>query len=156
MGRFLKDCSLIAGLESRAMDGFTLPIRIYWEDTDAGGIVFYANYLKFFERARTEWLRSLGVNQEEMRIRDAALLVVSSVDIQYLHPARLDDVVFVTAQVTQVRGASIQLAQEAHLAAPDGQLLCKGSLRIACVKAGELTPQRFPKTLAQKLTQVQA
>ena len=82
-----------------AMPTFSLPIRVYWEDTDAGGIVFYANYLKFFERARTEWLRSLGWNQQQLRDTDGGMFVVTHAQLEYLRPARLDDVLHVTAKL---------------------------------------------------------
>jgi len=77
---------------------FVFPIRIYWEDTDAGGIVFYANYLKFFERARTEWLRSLGIQQQSLKEQSGGMFVVSETQIKYFSPARLDDLLEVTAQ----------------------------------------------------------
>ena len=80
---------------------FIFPIRIYWEDTDAGGIVFYANYLKFFERARTEWLRSLGVEQQSLKDKSGGMFVVSETHIKYFSPARLDDLLEVTAQTSE-------------------------------------------------------
>ena len=85
---------------------FRFPVRVYWEDTDAGGVVFYANYLKFFERARTEWLRSLGFSQESMRARDGVMFVVSETRVRYLRPARLDDALDVTVTVLARRQAS--------------------------------------------------
>ena len=92
---------------------FRWRLRVYWEDTDAGGVVFYANHLKFFERARTEWLRSLGHEQEALRRDHGTLFVVSETALRYLRPARLDDLLDVTVEVLESRGASMRLAQQA-------------------------------------------
>ena len=92
---------------------FEFPVRIYWEDTDAGGIVFYANYLKFFERARTEWLRSLGIGQQALRERTGGIFVVSETAIKYHRPAQLDDQLVVTARLLEAGRASITLVQQA-------------------------------------------
>lgn len=94
---------------------YTLPIRVYWEDTDAGGIVFYANYLRFFERARTEWLRALGIGQQQLREKAAGMFIVTHARTDYLHPARLDDVLHVSARVQTVGRASLMLHQQAWL-----------------------------------------
>lgn len=96
---------------------FTFPIRVYWEDTDAGGIVFYANYLKFFERARTEWLRNLGVEQQKLRDEAGGMFVVTQAELNYLRPARLDDLLEVTAVLQSAGRASITIAQQAFFAA---------------------------------------
>ena len=88
---------------------FRWPVRVYWEDTDAGGIVFYANYLKFFERARTEWLRSLGLEQQRLREQTGGLFVVTETALRYHRPARLDDLLQVSARVTELGRASICL-----------------------------------------------
>lgn len=95
---------------------FTFPIRVYWEDTDAGGIVFYANYLKFFERARTEWLRNLGVEQQKLRDESGGMFVVTQAELNYLRPARLDDLLEVTAVLQSTGRASITIAQQAFAA----------------------------------------
>ena len=91
---------------------FAWPVRVYWEDTDAGGIVFYANYLKFFERARTEWLRSRGIEQQEMRTATGGMFVVSEVNVRYLQSARLDDELIVTATPLEIGRASMTIAQQ--------------------------------------------
>ena len=129
-------------------DPFRLRLRIYWEDTDAGGVVFYANYLKFFERARTEWLRSLGHEQEALRRDHGTIFVVSETALRYLSPARLDDLIDVTVEVVESRGASLRLAQQAwrHDAATP-TLLAEGTIRIACVGVGTFAPRRIPKDL---------
>jgi acyl-CoA thioester hydrolase len=124
------------------------PVRVYWEDTDAGGVVFYANYLKFFERARTEWLRSLGYSQEAMRREQGVMFVVTHTAVRYLQPARLDDVMDVTVSVHSARQATMVLTQQALR---DGTLLAEGEIRIGCVDAQTFRPHRIPKELLQEL-----
>jgi acyl-CoA thioester hydrolase len=119
-------------------------VRVYWEDTDAGGVVFYANYLKFFERARTEWLRAQGYGQEQLRNDTGAIFIVTDTALRYLRPARLDDLLDVTVQVTQTGRASMTLAQQAWRGA---ELLTEGTIRIACVDAGTFVPRRIPTLL---------
>ncbi|HSX93388.1 MAG TPA: tol-pal system-associated acyl-CoA thioesterase [Hydrogenophaga sp.] len=130
---------------------FEWRVRVYWEDTDAGGIVFYANYLKFFERARTEWLRALGIEQQRLREAEGAMFVVSATDVRYLRPARLDDLLLVTAQVTEAGRASLTIAQSARRDSPAGDLLCEGTIRIGWVDGSTLTPRRMPPSLRQAL-----
>ena len=133
---------------------FAFPIRIYWEDTDAGGIVFYANYLKFFERARTEWLRDLGVGQQKLRDEVGGMFVVTGTQLRYHRPARLDDLLLVTACVTESGRASLTIEQTALLQMPEGQapiLLCEGSIRIGWVDATALRPQRIPAQVLDAL-----
>ncbi|HPR44372.1 MAG: tol-pal system-associated acyl-CoA thioesterase [Burkholderiaceae bacterium] len=136
------------------MTTFEFPVRIYWEDTDAGGIVFYANYLKFFERARTEWLRSLGVNQQALRERTGGLFVVSEASLKYHRPARLDDELVVTARLQEAGRASLLLRQQAHLVgqAPGQALCCEGSIRIGWVDADRMRPARIPEDIVQRLS----
>ncbi|MET4578963.1 tol-pal system-associated acyl-CoA thioesterase [Ottowia thiooxydans] len=122
---------------------FEFPIRIYWEDTDAGGIVFYANYLKFFERARTEWLRALGVGQQVLREREGGMFVVSETSVKYLSPARLDDELIVTAALQEAGRVALTIEQRAFLKS-SGTLVCQGSIRIGWVDAHTLKPARIP------------
>ena len=143
---------------------FRFPIRVYWEDTDAGGVVFYANYLKFFERARTEWLRSLGHAQEALRIATGSVFVVSETAVRYLRPARLDDLLEVTVEVSRAGRAQMTIAQQAWRpgastgsartgaqggaasmgsAGTDADLLAEGTIRIACVDAETFRPCRI-------------
>jgi acyl-CoA thioester hydrolase len=129
---------------------FRLPVRIYWEDTDAGGIVFYANYLKFFERARTEWLRSLGVSQGRLRETTGGMFVVSETSVRYLRPARLDDELLVTARLQETGRASMEIHQQALLQ-PDGAVLAEGSIRIGWVEAATLRPARIPANILEAL-----
>lgn len=124
------------------------PVRVYWEDTDAGGVVFYANYLKFFERARTEWLRARGYSQEAMRRETGVMFVVTHTAVRYLQPARLDDLLEVSVAVSSVKAASMVIWQQALR---HGTLLAEGEIRIGCVDAQTLRPQRIPKELLQEL-----
>lgn len=130
---------------------FEWRVRVYWEDTDAGGIVFYANYLKFFERARTEWLRARGVEQQRLRETAGGLFVVSATDVRYHRPARLDDLLLVTAQVTEAGRASLTIAQTARRDGPGAELLCEGTIRIGWVDATTMVPCRMPPALLQAL-----
>jgi acyl-CoA thioester hydrolase len=127
---------------------FTWPVRVYWEDTDAGGIVFYANYLKFFERARTEWLRSLGVAQSCVKESTGGIFVVSETSIRYLAPARLDDELLVTAELEAAGRASLIIAQQARRGET---LLCEGTIRIGWVDAATLKPGRIPAAILEVL-----
>ena len=127
---------------------FTWPIRVYWEDTDAGGIVFYANYLKFFERARTEWLRALGVAQSSLKKDIGGMFVVSETTLRYLAPSRLDDELLVTAQLEAGGRASLIIAQKALRG---DTLLCDGTIRIGWVDAATLRPGRIPPAILQAL-----
>lgn len=126
-----------------------MPVRVYWEDTDAGGIVFYANYLKFFERARTEWLRALGVQQQAMRESTGAIFVVTHTSVHYRAPARLDDALEVTVAVLHVGRVSLAVAQQARR---DDSLLAEGEVRVGCVDAATLRPCRIPAQILQLLS----
>jgi acyl-CoA thioester hydrolase len=136
-----------------APSAFELPIRIYWEDTDAGGIVFYANYLKFFERARTEWLRSLGFGQQGLRDQSGGMFVVSETAVKYHSPARLDDTLIVTAMLQNGGKASLSIAQRAYLRSPDqaDRLLAEGSIRLGWVDSITLKPGRIPAPVLEAL-----
>ncbi|WBY01570.1 tol-pal system-associated acyl-CoA thioesterase [Ramlibacter tataouinensis] len=129
---------------------FSWPVRVYWEDTDAGGIVFYANYLKFFERARTEWLRALGIGQAQLRERTGGMFVVTETSVRYLRPARLDDELRVTAELSEAGRASMTLRQQA-LQHPGGELLAEGTIRIGWVDAATLRPARIPPPILEAL-----
>jgi acyl-CoA thioester hydrolase len=128
---------------------FEFPVRVYWEDTDAGGIVFYANYLKFFERARTEWLRSLGIGQRRLREESGGIFVVSETSVRYLRPARLDDELIVTARLQEAGRASLIIGQQAFSA--DRAVLCEGTVRIGWVDAATLKPGRIPPMILQAI-----
>jgi acyl-CoA thioester hydrolase len=123
-------------------------VRVYWEDTDAGGVVFYANYLKFFERARTEWLRALGIEQRALQETAGSIFVVADVALRYLAPAKLDDLLTVTVKVLEVGKASIALEQQAWRG---DVLLAQGTVRVGCVNASSLRPCRIPALVAARL-----
>ena len=131
---------------------FQHPVRVYWEDTDAGGVVFYANFLKFFERARTEWLRALGVGQQALRDRTGAIFIVTDTRVRYRAPARLDDELQITVQLRQRGAASMSIAQTAWRGAVgDGTLLAEGEIRIGCVDHETFRPRRFPNEVISTL-----
>ena len=130
------------------MGVFTFPLRVYWEDTDAGGVVYYATYLKFLERARSEWLRTLGVDQAAL-LRDERLqFVVVEANVRYHRPARFDDELVVTAKLAELRGASVTFAQEVRRDGDAGELLVSATVRAACLDSDSLRPRPLPKILA--------
>lgn len=130
----------------------TLAIRVYYEDTDAGGIVFYANYLKFMERARTEWLRTLGYGQNRMAAEAGRIFVVAGLDMSYRKPARLDDLLTVETSVTRLGRASIHFAQRVLR---EGELLATGNIQVCCVDASSLRPAELPNDLRATLESIQ-
>ena len=131
---------------------FKHPLRVYWEDTDAGGVVFYANYLKFFERARTEWLRALGIGQQALRDGTGAIFIVTDTRVRYRAPARLDDALSVTVELRQRGTASMTIVQQAWRGdVGEGTLLAEGEIRIGCVDHGTFRPRRIPIEVIQTL-----
>jgi len=130
---------------------FQVPVRIYWEDTDAGGIVFYANYLKFFERARTEWLRHLGLQQHQLKLETGGMFVVIETQLKYHSPALLDDLLNVSAVLHGKGRASLVINQQAHRIEKDGaqSLLCEGTIRIGWVNIAKMKPERIPLQLLE-------
>ena len=127
---------------------FTWPVRIYYEDTDAGGIVFYANYLKFFERARTEWLRARGIDQHALAQQDGAMFVVRRASVDYQAPARLDDVLNLTLDIEKLGRASVHFVQ--HVWRGE-QLLCSARVKVGCVDTTTLRPRALPPACADKM-----
>ena len=123
-------------------------LRVYWEDTDAGGVVFYANYLKFFERARTEWLRAMGFGQQALREQTGAIFIVAETRVQYRRPARLDDAIDVSVDVREAGRASLLIAQAAWRG---DELLAEGEIRIGCVDQGTFRPVRIPTQITDRL-----
>ena len=137
---------------------FSFAVRVYWEDTDAGGIVFYANYLKFFERSRTEWLRSSGISQQQLKASSGGMFVVVQTDVRYLRPARLDDELAVTCVLREMGRSSLVVVQQAllkseqdHPAANQPAVLCEGTIRIGWVNASTLKPMRIPGVILDAL-----
>jgi acyl-CoA thioester hydrolase len=131
---------------------FTWQARVYWEDTDAGGIVYYANYLKFLERARSEWLRSRGLSQSALALDPGILFSVVAVEAQYQRPARLDDVLSISCEPARDGGATVAFAQRIWR---DGgnreQQLLQARVRVACLDARSLKPRRLPEVILREL-----
>ncbi|HYM42262.1 MAG TPA: tol-pal system-associated acyl-CoA thioesterase [Steroidobacteraceae bacterium] len=134
------------------MSGFAWPARVYWEDTDGGGIVYYANYLRFLERARTEWLRSQGLSQQRLLGEAGILFTVVSLEIEYRAPARLDDELEVTCEPEPQGPASLRFAQRIYrrAAAAGRELLAEASVRVACLDARTMRPRRLPAFLQER------
>ena len=131
---------------------FVWPVRVYWEDTDAGGIVFYANYLKFFERGRTEWLRHLGIEQHALRQDTGGMFVVSATTMRYHQSARLDDLLEIRTEIAQAGRATLVLAQSAWLTRDEQPVcLCEGEIRIGWVQAESIKPARIPSIILNRL-----
>ena len=170
----------MATLMQTAAPLFTWPVRVYWEDTDAGGIVFYANYLKFMERARTEWLRALGISQSALRETTASqsggMFVVTDTQLQYKLPAQLDDQLLVTAQIIEKSRITLTIKQEIRLKSKqillnqlsnleqlgatmptttaeliDLPLVCHGQIRIAWVSTSSFKPTKIPQHVMEVL-----
>ncbi|MBT3012480.1 MAG: tol-pal system-associated acyl-CoA thioesterase [Candidatus Thiodiazotropha sp. (ex Lucina aurantia)] len=133
--------------------GFVWPIRVYYEDTDAGGVVYYANYLKFMERARSEWLRSLGFEQDLLLQQDGIIFAVRQVELGYHAPARFNDNLEVIARLSQKGRASLTFFQEV-VRPSDSQLLCRGTIKIACVNMETMRPTPIPKKLLMEIPDV--
>lgn len=130
------------------MKRFTWPIRVYYEDTDAGGVVYYANYLKFFERARTEMLRAMGFEQDRLRMEYGIIFAVRSITVDYLLPAKFNEQLQADAEITTVKPASVVFSQTVS---SDAAILCKAVVRIACLDAETLRPQLIPEYLLEHL-----
>jgi len=128
----------MSGPEGRAI--FSWPVRVYWEDTDAGGVVYYANYLKFMERARSEWLRALGFDQRRLRDELGLVFVVRNATIEYLKPARYDDLLTVTARLEQANRASLVMRQTIER----DELIASAEVTLVCVHAQTFKPARIP------------
>jgi acyl-CoA thioester hydrolase len=126
---------------------FSCTFRVYWEDTDAGGVVYYANYLKFMERCRTDWLRALGVDQHRMRAQRQLQFAVVDMQVRFLRPAVLDDEILVTAELQRLTGATIEFKQAVYRG--DLQLISAGT-RVACLDSATLRPRAIPKDLFQE------
>jgi acyl-CoA thioester hydrolase len=127
---------------------FLWPVRVYYEDTDAGGVVYYANYLKFIERARTEWLRAEGYEQTDLAQQHGIVFVVRSAAIDYLKPARFNDTLHVTVELIKVGAGHIDLLQRVMR---EDELIAKASVKVACVGMRTLRPVRIPQSLATRI-----
>jgi len=126
---------------------FEWPVRVYYEDTDAQGVVYYANYFRFMERARTEWLRSLDVDMVALMEHDRRIFVVAEVQVRFLAPARLSDQLVVTARLTKLTRVSFDIEQNIYRDHVDGELLISGNVKAAYLDADTMRPKRIPPSL---------
>jgi len=131
------------------MKEFHWPITVYYEDTDAGGVVYHSNYLKFFERARTEMLRSIGVSQQ-LLLEQHIGFVVRHADIDFLQGARLDDQLNVVTTISELKKASLVFCQE--LVNPENKVLCKALVKVACIDNEHMRPKAMPQSIILELT----
>ena len=129
---------------------FEWPVRVYYEDTDAQGVVYYANYFRFMERARTEWLRALGVDQVAMMQEERRIFVVTETKAEFVAPAQFSDVVIVTARLTGLSRVTFDIEQNIYLDSLDGKLLVRGSVRAAYLNADTLRPTRVPASIFEE------
>jgi acyl-CoA thioester hydrolase len=133
------------------LNTFQIQVRVYYEDVDIGGVVYYANYLRYFERARSDWLRSLGVNQERMAAVEGVGFVVARAEIDFRAGARLDDLLDVSVKLTEKKKTYFWLEQQVHRA--NGQLCAAARIQAACVRHKDMRPQPIPEFLAAVLTE---
>jgi len=136
--------------ESNLPNRFAWPVRVYYEDTDAQGVVYYANYFKFMERARTEWIRSLGIEQDSMLRDQRRMFVVVESRAEFVIPARFNDELIVTAALLEKARASFLIEQNIYRGSLEGELLCRGTTRAAFVNADTLRPARLPESLFEE------
>jgi len=133
---------------------YSWPVRVYYEDTDLGGVVYYANYLRFMERARTEWLRSLGVHQTHLLAEHGLIFVIVSAEIRYVQPARFNDELHVTVVLESRGRVAMTFAQEIYRDAVEGELLTRGRVKAACVAASDFRPRAIPTDIVERLEPV--
>jgi tol-pal system-associated acyl-CoA thioesterase len=126
---------------------FSWPVRIYWEDTDAGGIVYYANYLRYMERARTEWVRAQGISQAALALDPGVLFTVVEAQVKYHSPAKLEYALAVSCEPTLEGRVSVSFRQRVCRDSLEGDLLAEGTIRVACVATGSLRPRRIPDAM---------
>jgi acyl-CoA thioester hydrolase len=130
---------------------FSWPVRVYYEDTDHAGVVYYANYLRYFERARTEWLRALGIEQPELAARHQVIFVVRSIAVEYLQPARFNDVLDVSVELEHVGASQITMSQRACCG---DETLAEARVRLACIGLAQMKPVRMPRVLTEKISEI--
>lgn len=144
------------------MADFSWPVRVYYEDTDHGGVVYYANYLKFMERARTEWLRARGVEQDLLAEQQGVIFAVRSAQLDYLKPGKFNQLLSVSVKVAEAGKASLIFEQavvveknllinEGNAEVESGELLCQGRIKIACLDANSLKPRAIPAPIRQEI-----
>jgi acyl-CoA thioester hydrolase len=130
---------------------FSWPVRVYYEDTDHAGVVYYANYLRYFERARTEWLRALGIEQPDLAARDEVIFVVRSIAVEYLQPARFNDVLDIDVELEHVGASQITMSQRA---CRGDEKLAEARVRLACIGLPQMKPVRMPQVLTEKISEI--
>lgn len=135
---------------SDSQKAYSWPVRVYYEDTDAQGLVYFANYFKFMERARTEWLRSLGFEQDKFMEHQRRFFVVVKTQAQFIVPAKFNEQLAVTVRVTKTARASFEIEQNIYRDSQDGVLLCSGQVRVACLNADTLKPVKLPELLIKE------
>lgn len=126
---------------------FSFPLRVYYEDTDAGGVVYHANYLNFFERARTEWLRDLGYEQDDLKLDEKIIFIVRKVEINYLQPAIFNDLLMTTVEIIKIGASSIELSQQIIRNNEEKNILSTGKVLIVCINSDTFKPKKIPKRI---------
>ena len=132
---------------------FTWNVRVYYEDTDLGGVVYHANYLRFMERARTEWLRSLGFEQDTLRDHHGVLFVVVEAEVAFRHPARFNDELTVSVEVRRSGRVSLGFHHEVRSASGAEELFCVGEVRVACIDAETFKPRALPQEILREFVE---
>ncbi|HFC92219.1 MAG TPA: tol-pal system-associated acyl-CoA thioesterase [Leucothrix mucor] len=128
-------------------NSFSFPLRVYYEDTDAGGVVYHSNYLNFFERARTEWLRDLGYEQSDLRLKEKIIFVVRNIEIAYLKPALFNDQLIATVKIIKIGRSSIEVEQQILRQTADHEVLSTGKVIVVCVDADTFRPKKIPDNI---------
>ena len=144
--------------QETAHQTFILPVRVYYEDTDAGGVVYHSNYINYFERARTEWLRQLGYELDELAEKDKLVFVVRAVNCEYLRPAKFNDELFVSAEIIEQGKTSILFEQKVMRSSNQGgsecEILAKGTVTVVSVHATRFKPIRLPEQIMESIKSV--
>ncbi|MGD8640875.1 MAG: tol-pal system-associated acyl-CoA thioesterase [Gammaproteobacteria bacterium] len=133
------------------MREFIWQVRVYYEDTDSGGVVYYANYLRFLERARTEWLRSFGIEQDQLAQQEGLIFAVRSVQLEYVKPATFNDLLNVSVAISKQGRASLTFDQAVSRADGECELLCTGQVKVACLMADTLRPKVIPEKISREI-----
>lgn len=133
---------------------FFWPVRVYYEDTDAGGVVYHANYLKFFERARTERLRALGFELDEARRDYGIIFAIRSAQVDYVRAVRFNEALVVSADIVELKRASMNFMQEIRRGGPEGEVVCRAEFRVACLTDGDLRPTPIPGLISERIHDV--
>ena len=136
------------------MSVFQWPVRVYYEDTDSGGVVYYANYLRFMERARTEWMRALGFEQDRLIREEGIVFAVRSANVEFLRPARFNDLLTVMTKLQRRGRASLTFAHSISREHEESRPCCTGEVKVACVNADTFRPQPIPETLMKEIADV--